>query len=50
LGYADRLGATQCLIIGDDEVAKAEVTLRDLKTGVQTRFPIAEAAARLAAL
>ena len=48
LGFADRLGSTHCLIVGDDEMQKGEVTLRDLKSGEQTRIPFGELASRLA--
>ena len=34
---ADRSGARWAAIIGDDELAAGEVTLKDLKTGEQER-------------
>jgi histidyl-tRNA synthetase len=50
LGFADRLGSTHCLIVGDDELQKQEATLRDLKSGAQTRIPFGDLFSRLAAL
>jgi len=43
---ADRLGAPIALIIGDDELARGEVTLRDMKSGEQHAIPRAEAIGR----
>jgi histidyl-tRNA synthetase len=40
---ADRLGAGLVLVLGDDELARGEVTVRDMKTGVQEAVPRAEA-------
>jgi len=50
LGFADRLGSTHCVIVGDDELQKQEVTLRDLKSGEQTRIPFGDVLGRLTAL
>ena len=50
LSLADRLGATHCVILGDDEMAKQEATVRDLKSGEQTRIPLKEITSHLAAL
>jgi len=47
---ANRLGATHCAILGEDEVAQKEVTLRDMKTGDQTRVPYAQVVDRLRTL
>jgi histidyl-tRNA synthetase len=48
---ADRVGARVTLIIGGDELARAEVTLRDMRSGEQHAVPrdavVAEAAALL---
>ena len=40
---ADRLAARVTLIVGGDEVARGEVTLRDMLTGDQRAVPRAEA-------
>lgn len=42
---ADRAGARWALVLGADEVAAGEVTLKDLESGEQRRVPEAEAAA-----
>ena len=39
---ADKIGATHALILGDDELAKNVVTLRNLQSGEQSEMPIAE--------
>ncbi len=39
---ADRLGARTVAIIGDDELARGEVTVKDMKSGAQVRVPRAE--------
>jgi len=44
---ADRLGATHCAIVGEDELAQSMVTLRDMKTGEQIRVPSADVLPRL---
>jgi histidyl-tRNA synthetase len=38
LGHADKLGARYALILGDDEVASGEWTLKTLATGEQVKF------------
>jgi histidyl-tRNA synthetase len=43
---ADRLGAPIALIIGDDELARGEVTVRDMKSGEQHAISRAEAVGR----
>ncbi|MFP4135485.1 MAG: histidine--tRNA ligase [Candidatus Acetothermia bacterium] len=40
LGYADRYGAQLTAILGPEELADREVTLRDMETGDQTRVPV----------
>lgn len=40
LGLADRLGAGHCLILGEEEAAQGEVTIRHLKSGRQERVSI----------
>jgi histidyl-tRNA synthetase len=39
---ADRLGAALALILGDDELAAGQVTVKHMKTGEQTRVARAE--------
>ncbi len=36
---ADKLNATHALLLGEDEIAAGNVTLKDLKTGAQETFP-----------
>ena len=36
---ADKIGATHAVILGDDEIAKEIVTLRDLQSGEQSELP-----------
>lgn len=38
---ADRCGASYALILGEDEVAKQQATLKDLTSGEQTQIPFA---------
>lgn len=45
--YADRLGATLAVIIGDDEVKNYELTLRNMGTGEQESVGVAEAVSRI---
>lgn len=45
---ADREKAKWCVIVGDDELAKGEVQLKDLTTGQQSNVPRAELIAKLA--
>jgi histidyl-tRNA synthetase len=40
--YADRLGARFVTVIGPDEAAAGQVTLKDLAAGTQTSLPIAD--------
>ncbi len=47
LKRAHRLGARRVLILGEDEVAAGEVTVKDLESGEQERLPRAEAVAKL---
>ncbi|MEO6462278.1 MAG: ATP phosphoribosyltransferase regulatory subunit, partial [Candidatus Eisenbacteria bacterium] len=46
--HADRLGAVLAVIIGEDELAAAELTVKDLRAGTQERVARAEIAAHLA--
>jgi histidyl-tRNA synthetase len=39
LAIAHRLAATHCVIVGEEELAQGEVTLRDLQTSSQLRLP-----------
>jgi histidyl-tRNA synthetase len=50
LKRADRLGARAVVILGGDELARGEVTLRDMRTGEQRPVPRAEAIAAVRAL
>ena len=50
LGIADRLGASHCLILGDEEIQKEEVTLRTMKTSSQERLPRRGVVSKLLAL
>ncbi len=45
LKYADRQGIPLAAIIGPDEAAVGRVTIKDLRSGVQTDGPLSEAAA-----
>lgn len=47
LKRADRLQACAALLLGDDELAKDVVTLRDLDSGEQSEIPMADLVARL---
>jgi len=47
---ADRESAKFCLILGDDELAKGEATLKDLSTGEQSAIPMTEIILRLKSL
>ena len=38
--YADRLGARYCAVIGDDELEKGVVALRDMKNSTQSEVPV----------
>lgn len=46
--YASRRGAAFAILIGEDEVAAREATLKDLATGEQHRVPWDEVAGRIA--
>jgi histidyl-tRNA synthetase len=50
LKYADRQGIPCAVILGPDEVAAAEVTIKDLRSGRQSRVPLDQAAAFLLGL
>ena len=45
---ADKINAAAALILGEDELARDSVTLRDLDSGEQSQVPLAEIADRLA--
>ncbi|MGD0464493.1 MAG: histidine--tRNA ligase [Tepidisphaeraceae bacterium] len=47
---ADRESAKFCLILGDDELARKEVTLKNLSTGEQSAIPRAEIISRVSAI
>ena len=42
--HADRLGARFCLIIGNDEFEKKEVSIKDMEAGEQKNIPVADLA------
>lgn len=42
LRHADKRGASFAIIIGEDEIARGEVTLRDMLSGEQTMVPVSE--------
>jgi len=48
LKWATKIGARAAVIVGPDELAAGEVTVRDLDRGEQERVPLADVAARLA--
>lgn len=45
---ADKIAARAALLLGEDELSRGEVTLRDLRDGTQVAVPLAELAHRLA--
>ncbi len=47
LTMADRLNASHCVILGEEEVQKGEVTLRTMKTSTQEKLPAAQLVKRL---
>jgi histidyl-tRNA synthetase len=44
---ADRIGVRAAVLLGDDELARGAVTVRDFDTGEQTEVPLGSLAARL---
>jgi histidyl-tRNA synthetase len=50
LRRANKIRARAAVLIGEDEIERAVVTLRDLDTGTQTQVPITELSPRLANL
>jgi histidyl-tRNA synthetase len=50
LRRANKIGARAAVLIGEDELARGVVALRDLDSGEQTEVPMGELCARLAAL
>jgi histidyl-tRNA synthetase len=47
LKRADRLGARFAAILGDDELARGEATVKDLRDGAQVAVGLGDVAARL---
>jgi histidyl-tRNA synthetase len=47
---ADRIGARAAVLLGDDEIARGEATLRDFDSGAQQSVALGELPARLKAL
>lgn len=45
--YADRIGARHCVVLGEEELACREATLKDMETGEQRRVAFAEVAGAL---
>ncbi len=45
--YADRTGARKAIVIGDSEIEKQEVSLKDMVTGEQIMVPMADIVERL---
>ena len=50
LTIADRIGATHCVILGEDEIQKGEVTLRTMNTSSQERLPQKDLVSKFLAL
>jgi histidyl-tRNA synthetase len=50
LRRASKVGARAAVLVGDDEIGRGVVALRDLDTGAQTEVPTTDLQARLAAL
>jgi histidyl-tRNA synthetase len=50
LRRANRIGAFAAILLGEDELARAVATLRDLNSGAQSEVPLAELPGRLQAL
>ena len=46
---ADRLGVLYTVLIGEDELAQAAATVRDMRDGTQETMPLTDLASRLAA-
>ncbi|MGE4354440.1 MAG: histidine--tRNA ligase [Oscillospiraceae bacterium] len=49
LSYADKLGIPFAVFIGEDEIAEEAVTLKNLATGEQAKYPIEKASAVISA-
>lgn len=45
MSYADKLGVPFVAFLGEDEIAKNEMSVKDMKTGEQKELPMAEAIA-----
>jgi histidyl-tRNA synthetase len=50
LRRANRIGASAAVLIGEDEIGRGVVTLRNLDTGAQAEMPVTKLRARLATL
>jgi histidyl-tRNA synthetase len=50
LRRAGKIGATAAILLGEDELARGTVTLRNLSTGAQSEVPLAELPAQLGRL
>jgi histidyl-tRNA synthetase len=50
LRRADKIGATAAILLGEDELTRGAVTLRNLGTGEQSEVPLAELPAQLGRL
>ena len=40
--YADRIGAKYCIVLGDDEIASSEATIKNMQSGEQTKVAFDE--------
>lgn len=40
--YANSIGVTKTILIGDNELAENSVTVRDMRSGVQEKYPISD--------
>jgi histidyl-tRNA synthetase len=45
IGYADKIGAPFAVLLGEDEIAAGELSVKDMRSGEQRRMTPAEAAA-----
>jgi len=43
MSYADKTGIPFCVLIGEDEIAAGQVSVKDMKTGEQKTVPVKEA-------
>ena len=49
IGYADKIGVPFAVLLGEDEIAAGQVSVKDMQTGEQQRMSPAEAAAMIRA-